>query len=112
MEQISAQAADFRVVDLGNEALDQSGAFMDTAAIMKNLDLVVTADTACAHLAGALGVPVWVALRHSPDWRWQLKRDDSPWYPTLRLFRQPSFGQWPAVFRAMAEALPGRATTR
>ena len=67
---------------------DQDGAFTDTAAIMQNLDLVVSTDTAVAHLAGALGVPVWVALPFAPDWRWLLDRADSPWYPTMRLFRQ------------------------
>ena len=78
---------------------------MDTAAIMLSLDLVVTCDTAIAHLAGALAVPVWVALPFAPDWRWLLDRDDSPWYPTMRLFRQPSFGDWPPVFARMAEEL-------
>ena len=62
--------------------------FLDTAAVMANLDLVITSDTSIAHLAGALGRPVWVALRLVPDWRWMLDRADSPWYPTMRLFRQ------------------------
>ena len=66
----------------------EHGAFMDTAAIMMNLDLVITSDTSVAHLAGALGVPVWVVLPFVPDWRWLLDRSDSPWYPTMRLFRQ------------------------
>ena len=70
------------------------GAFMDTAAIMKHLDLVITSDTAAAHLAGALGVNVWVALQFVPDWRWLLDRSDSPWYPAARLFRQPKPGDW------------------
>ncbi len=61
--------------------------FMDTAAVMMNLDLVVTCDTVTAHLAGALGVPVWVALSAAPRWRWPRDREDSPWYPTMRLFR-------------------------
>ena len=82
-----------------------NGAFMDTAAIMQRLQLVITADTAAAHLAGALGVPVWVALRHAPDWRWMLDRDDSPWYPTMRLFRQTRAGIWRDVFERMAAAL-------
>ena len=71
-----------------------------------NLDLVVTSDTALAHLAGALAAPVWVALPFGPDWRWLLTREDSPWYPTMRLFRQPQFGDWPAVFQRMAAELP------
>ena len=86
--------------------LDETrGAFMDSAAIMKHLDLVITADTSIAHLAGALGVPVWVAVRHLPDWRWMLGRTDSPWYPTMRLFRQATPGVWREVFEAMAKEL-------
>ena len=80
-------------------------AFLDTAAVMANLDLIITSDTSIAHLAGALGKPVWVALRRVPDWRWMLDRADSPWYPTMRLFRQSSDGEWSAVFSAMAQAL-------
>ena len=82
-------------------------AFLDTAAVMANLDLIVTSDTSIAHLAGALGRPVWVALRRVPDWRWMLDREDSPWYPTMRLFRQPKDGDWASVFVAMQQALPG-----
>lgn len=105
-EQIAT--VDFAVTDLG-EALDtESGPFMDTAAVMMNLDLVVTSDTAIAHLAGALGVPVWIALQIEPDWRWLRNRDDSPWYPTMRLFRQTELDQWPAVFEAMAMELRRR----
>lgn len=80
-------------------------AFLDTAAMMMACDLVITADTAPAHVAGALGVPTWVALKHVPDWRWFLGRDDSPWYPSLRLFRQSSTGDWDGVFDAMAREL-------
>ena len=80
-------------------------AFLDTAAIMQNLDLVITSDTAIAHLAGALGRPTWVALKHMPDWRWLLDRDDTPWYPTLRLFRQTRRGDWTSVFERMRAEL-------
>ena len=83
-------------------------AFLDTAAVMQSLDLVITVDTSIAHLAGALGVPAWVALRHVPDWRWLLGRDDTPWYPSLRLFRQASPGDWESVFAAMQQELAGR----
>jgi hypothetical protein len=86
--------------------LDETvGAFMDSAAIIKSLDLVVSSDTAVPHLAGALGVPVWVALSTVPDWRWLLEREDSPWYPTMRLFRQTRAGQWADVFERMAREL-------
>jgi hypothetical protein len=64
--------------------------------------LVIVADTSLAHMAGALGVPVWVALPFAPDWRWLLQREDSPWYPTMRLFRQAEPGQWQGVFQRMA----------
>jgi Flp pilus assembly protein TadD len=80
-------------------------AFLDTTAVMMTLDLVVTSDTSIAHLAGALGRPVWVALRTVPDWRFMLNRADSPWYPTMRLFRQVSDGDWAPVFATMAAAL-------
>jgi tetratricopeptide (TPR) repeat protein len=90
--------------------LDQgSDAFLDSAAIIENLDLVISADSAPAHLAGALGAPVWVALKHVPDWRWLLERDDSPWYPIMRLFRQKGVGDWESVFREMEDALAARA---
>jgi tetratricopeptide (TPR) repeat protein len=77
-------------------------AFIDTAAVMAVVDLVVTSDTSIAHLAGALGRPVWVALRKVPDWRWLLGRADSPWYPSMRLFRQRIEGDWDPVFQAVA----------
>jgi tetratricopeptide (TPR) repeat protein len=93
----------FRVKALGPDFDYQThGSFMDTAAVMKNLDLVVTVDTAVAHLAGALSVPVWVALPKVPDWRWLLGREDSPWYPTMRLFRQSHPGEWADVFQRIA----------
>lgn len=86
--------------------LDQSsGAFMDTAAIMHHLDLVITTDTSIAHLAGALGRPTWLALGYIPDWRWLLHRADSPWYPTMRLFRQPRMGDWSSVFAELHRGL-------
>jgi hypothetical protein len=67
--------------------------------------LVITSDTAIAHLAGAMGVPVWVALPRAADWRWLLERSDSPWYPTMRLFRQKTPGNWGGVFDEIHEAL-------
>lgn len=80
--------------------------FADTAAVVARLDLVITVDTAVAHLAGALGRPVWLLLPLVPDWRWMVGRDDSPWYPgVMRLFRQQRFGDWPGVIEKAAEAL-------
>jgi hypothetical protein len=72
---------------------------------MSELDLVVAPETAVAHLAGALGVRVWVALAAVADWRWMIDREDSPWYPSMRLFRQTAPGDWDGVFRRMASAL-------
>jgi Flp pilus assembly protein TadD len=97
-------AEEFNILDLGNR-LDQDGAFLDTAAVMKNLDLVITSDTAVAHLAGALAVPVWMATCQAADWRWQRTREDCPWYPTMRLFRQRRWGEWGDVFERMAAEL-------
>ncbi|UCF53667.1 MAG: hypothetical protein JSV48_04400, partial [Bradyrhizobium sp.] len=84
--------------------------FTDTAAVVAALDLVITVDTSSAHLAGALGRPVWLLLPHVPDWRWLLDREDSPWYPTARLFRQDASRDWGAVIarvdRVLAEEFP------
>jgi hypothetical protein len=104
-EQNISSASSF-ILHLTSFLIDEAaGAFMDTAAIMMNLDLVICCDTSVAHLAGALGVPVWVALPLAPDWRWLLERDDSPWYPTMRLFRQTRYASWDDVFERIAEEL-------
>jgi tetratricopeptide (TPR) repeat protein len=84
------------------DRLDADGAFLDTAALMMNLDLVISVDTALTHLAGALGVKVWMAMQYASDWRWLLDRPDCPWYPTLRLFRKPIGGNWTVVFERIA----------
>lgn len=97
---LQAEAVD-GLTDLAPHLLD----FADTAAAVGRLDLVICVDTSVAHLAGALGQPAWVVLPCAPDWRWQLEREDSPWYPTLRLFRQPQPGDWPSVFARLADAL-------
>jgi Flp pilus assembly protein TadD len=96
------------IVDLSSRLDVDGGAFEDTAAVIALLDLVIAFDTSVAHLAGAMGKPVWIALPSVPDWRWLLDRDDSPWYPTARLFRQPEPGNWDQPLRRMAEALGGR----
>jgi tetratricopeptide (TPR) repeat protein len=79
--------------------------FSDTAALISHLDLVISVDTSIAHLAGALGKPVWVLLTHVPDWRWLLDRDDSPWYPAVRLFRQSDTSEWDSVIASVRDAL-------
>jgi hypothetical protein len=99
------QIAQLRVEDLGDDFDAGPDGFLDSAAVMESLNLVITADTALAHLAGALGRPAWVALRYVPDWRWFLGRADSPWYPQMRLFRQPALGDWTAVVADMAAQL-------
>lgn len=100
-------------VHLGEEFDTAAGPFMDTAAVISQLDLVITCDSAVAHLAGALGVPAWVAIPWCSDWRWLLGRADSPWYSSLRLFRQRAAGDWNAVFHeiraALAERVPASA---
>lgn len=96
---------DFDVVSLGKDFDSKGGAFLDSAAVMKNLDLVITADTSLAHLAGALGVPVWLALSKVPDWRWGMSGDRSPWYPSMRIFRQAELGNWVGVFEQMAKSI-------
>jgi glycosyl transferase family 9 (putative heptosyltransferase) len=103
-EQLAGWQSENRIVDLG----DRLGDFMDTAAVMMNLDLIISADTSPLHLAGALGRPVWAALPVAPCWRWLLEREDSPWYPTMRLFRQRRRGDWSEVVERMAVELEVR----
>jgi hypothetical protein len=79
--------------------------FDDTAAIIENLDLVISTDTSVVHLAGALGKPVWVLLAFSADWRWHISRLDSPWYPSARLCRQPSMGDWDSVIKNIKKSV-------
>jgi Flp pilus assembly protein TadD len=106
-EQIRAVDRKFPVAELsgGDPALDETRDFLDTAAVMSLLDLVVTPETAVAHLAGGLGVRTWVALSSVGDWRWMVGQDVSPWYPSARLFRQKELGDWDDVFGRMALAL-------
>jgi ADP-heptose:LPS heptosyltransferase len=106
-EQVAALRDRIVVRELGTR-LGANDQLADTAAIMTNLDLVVTVDTGIAHLAGALGIPVWIALTYSADWRWMVGRDDSPWYPSARLFRQTKPKDWSGVVGKIAEALAER----
>jgi ADP-heptose:LPS heptosyltransferase len=103
-----------QVTDTEAAALDRAGVrypgdefvdFSDTAALCVSLDLVISVDTGVAHLAGTLGVPVWVLLPWLPDWRWMLDRDDSPWYPSMRLFRQKTRGDWDGVLQRVEQEL-------
>ncbi len=90
-----------KIVNLDNELND----FADTAAAIANLDLVISVDTAVVHLAGALGKPVWTLLHFAPDWRWLLNRNDSPWYPSMHLFRQTKLNDWTEVFEKVKQRL-------
>ncbi len=92
---------DMKIINLNSELKD----FADTAAAISNLDLVISVDTSVAHLAGAIGKPVWTLLPFVPDWRWMLERDDSPWYPSMRLFRQTQLNDWAGVFNQVKESL-------
>ena len=103
-EQLDRLSDPLPIIDLADRLTD----FGVTAAIVRNMDLVIACDTAVAHLAGALAVPVWVALPSAPDWRWLLDRDDSPWYPTMRLFRQTVPGDWEDVFQRIYGELSER----
>ena len=89
------------IVDLTSHLTD----FAETAALVSCLDLVISVDTSVVHLAGALGRPVWTLLPYAPDWRWLLDRDDSPWYPTMRLFRQAAARDWADVLNRVRAAL-------
>jgi ADP-heptose:LPS heptosyltransferase len=93
-----------KVETLGEQFDAGPDAFLDSAAVMQSLDLVITTDTALAHVAGALGRPVWTVLKEVPDWRWFLERSDSPWYPSMRLFRQRAHGDWQSAFDQVATA--------
>jgi hypothetical protein len=100
--------ADAGVVDIGEELAD----FVDTAAVICLLDMVISVDTSVAHLAGAMGRPVWILLPFAPDFRWMLEREDSPWYPTARLWRQPQLGDWAVVMARARRELRAMAAER
>jgi Family of unknown function (DUF6165) len=112
LEQLDALKGKFPVVELGRRLDETTGPFLDTAAVLVNLDLFITSDTAVAHLAGALGVPVWMPLSTTPDWRWMTHREDNPWYPTMRIFRKAEHMVWGPVFERMAAELRALVPTR
>ncbi|MGD0390491.1 MAG: tetratricopeptide repeat-containing glycosyltransferase family protein [Tepidisphaeraceae bacterium] len=106
--QKGAAAAETKTPPAGMELVDWTAElkdFADTAALIANLDLVIAVDTAVVHLAGAMGKPVWTLLPYVPAWRWLLERQDSPWYPSMRLFRQPCIGDWDSVITRVVDAL-------
>jgi hypothetical protein len=104
-EQLAAWAGKASVLRLAEATADPAQSWVESAALVCALDLVVSVDTAIVHLAGALGRPVWVALPAVPDWRWLLGRDTTPWYPTMRLFRQTRPNDWNEVFLQIRAAL-------
>ena len=111
-EQLQSLPAGMKVESFVDEMDLPGEAFLDTAAMIESLDLVITTDTSIAHLAGALARPVWVALKRAPDWRWGREGSDMPWYPTMRLFRQRVAGEWGSVFAEIAAALRGLVATQ
>jgi Tfp pilus assembly protein PilF/ADP-heptose:LPS heptosyltransferase len=100
-EQATNPPSGMKLIDYMDEVID----FSDTAALIENLDLVISVDTSVAHLAGAMGKPVWTLIQYSPDWRWMLDREDSPWYPTMRLLRQSAIGDWNSVINKVSQEL-------
>jgi hypothetical protein len=95
-----------------DDPYDADGAFLDTVAVIHHLDLVITTDTAMAHLAGAMGKEVWIMLQHAPDWRWGLSAPTTPWYPTARLYRQTSPGDWAGVVARVQQDLEHRVAAK
>jgi hypothetical protein len=108
LEQLHSLAAAITVETLGEDFDAGSDAFVDTAAVMECLDLIITCDTSIAHVAGALGRPTWVVLKRVPDWRWMLHRADNPWYPSVEVFRQTVDGRWDDVFERIYRQLTHR----
>jgi hypothetical protein len=106
VDQLRSLRGTFAVTEF-EEEVDGDGAFLDMAALMKCLDVVVCVDTATGHLAGALGVPVWLVLSAVADWRWQRERELTDWYPTMPLFRQRVLGEWRRTVGRLTELLRG-----
>ncbi len=107
-DQLKTLSPDFKLYTFDGDFDSSHGRFMDTAAVMKNLDLVITVDTSICHLAAGLGIPTWNILPNPADWRWMINRTDTPWYPTIRLFRQPTIGDWDSVINEIVHELHKR----
>lgn len=105
IQDIKSIASSMHITDFGPSFDTSSGAFIDSAGVIKKMDLVISVDTAIAHLAGSLGVKTWVLLPYSPDYRWGLTSDKTPWYPSMRLLRQKRAGDWTSVFEEVMHAL-------
>ena len=108
LSQLTELSGDWEIIDVGTHLKD----FADTSAVLAQMDLIVTVDTALAHLSAAMAHPTWTMLCHTPDWRWHLDRTDSPWYPTIRLFRQPAWGDWASVITDVRSELIDLAARR
>jgi hypothetical protein len=108
LDQLGGLPAGMVVETLGEDFDDGPDLYLDTAAAIRCCDLVVTMDGSVVHLAGALGAPTWLAVPQAADWRWMNDRADTPWYPTVRLYRQMAFNEWGGVFAAMARDLRTR----
>ena len=104
-DQLDNLANDIKIITFDGDFDQSNGRFMDTAAVIPNLDLIITVDTSICHLAAGLGVPTWVMLPNPADWRWMMNRTDSPWYPTMRLFKQTTPGDWKTMIQEVAEEL-------
>ena len=100
-EELNLLPADITITSFDKDFDESHGRFMDTAALIMNLDLVIAVDTAVAHLAGAMGKPVWLVVPYNADWRWMMNRSDSPWYPKMKIFRQAKPGDWSNVAQEM-----------
>ena len=111
LDQLDALPDGMSVTTLGPDFNAGSDNVVDTAAVMKSLDLIISSDTSVPHIAGALGCPVWTLLKAAPDWRWQRQREDCPWYPTMRLFRQTTAGRWDDVIARVVDAVIERMST-
>jgi hypothetical protein len=112
VEQTKNLPVGMKIENLPDDFDSGENAFLDSVAVMRCVDLVITSDTALTHLAGSLGVKTWLPLRYLPDWRWLLDRDDSPWYPSMKIYRQVKIGDWSSVFNEIETELKNLVLTK